>query len=60
MTIMVPLSFTLNALVGVFLCRFAGDDLLKADPKDDRGTLWFMFLEGLFFLVFGIAGLILL
>jgi len=60
MSLLVPISFLLNALVGVFLLRFAGDDLFgkDADPNDDRDVLFFMLWEGAFFLVFGVAGLI--
>jgi len=57
---MSAISFLLNALVGVFLMRFAGDDLFgkNVNLHDDRALLWFMFLEGILFFVFGASGLI--
>jgi len=58
MSLMAPISYSLNVLVGIFLLRYAGDDLLAPHKDDDRGILWFMLVEGAGFLLFGFAGLI--
>ena len=55
---MAPVSFLLNALVGIFLLYFTIGDLFDDHPDDDRYILWIMFWEGACFLAFGVAGLL--
>ena len=59
MLIMTIISFALNALVGIFLMCYSGDDLLEHHPDDDRDILWFMFGQGILFFLFGAVGLLL-